>query len=48
MIKLFAPKFDNNEIKAAVNALKSSHWASGAGIGKVLEFERKFRPRIWR
>lgn len=46
MIKLFAPKFDNNEIKAAVNALKSSHWASGAGIGKVLEFERKFKKYV--
>lgn len=41
-IKLFSPKFDNKEITAAVNALKSSHWASGDGKGKVGEFEREF------
>jgi len=41
-IKLFAPKFDNKEIIASTKALRSSNWASGAGKGKVLEFERRF------
>ncbi len=45
-IKLFSPKFDRKEISAAVNALKSSNWASGAGKGKVLEFERRFNKYI--
>lgn len=43
MIKLFSPKFDNREINSAINTLKSSFWASGAGTGKVLEFENKFQ-----
>ena len=42
-IKLFSPKFDNAEINSAITALKSSFWASGAGTGKVLEFENKFQ-----
>jgi len=42
-IKLFDPKFDSREIHVATKALKSSHWASGLGIGKVSEFESKFR-----
>lgn len=41
-IKLFSPKFDNNEITAAVNAIKSSHWSSGDGKGRVGEFEKRF------
>jgi dTDP-4-amino-4,6-dideoxygalactose transaminase len=46
MIKLFAPKFNNKEIIAATNALKSSRWASGDGKGTVLEFEEKFLDYI--
>ncbi len=38
IIKLFSPKFDNDEISAAVNTLKSSHWASGNGKGNVEKF----------
>ena len=46
LIKLFTPKFDNKEITAATKALKSSQWASGAGTGKVLEFEKKFKKYV--
>lgn len=42
-IKLFSPTFNNKEIDAAVKTLKSHNWASGAGIGKVFEFENNFR-----
>lgn len=45
-IKLFSPKFNSKEIIAATKALKSSQWASGAGTGKVLEFEKKFKKYI--
>ncbi len=43
IIPLFSPKFDNKEIKAAENALKSSHWASGSGMGRVHQFEMAFK-----
>lgn len=43
MIKLFSPKFDESEINATVETLKSSNWAFGGGMGKVLEFEDRFR-----
>lgn len=46
IIKLFSPKFDGKEIAAAVNALRSSHWASGDGKGLVSEFERRFLEYI--
>jgi len=46
LIKLFTPKFDSKEITAATKALKSSQWASGAGTGKVLEFEKKFKKYV--
>lgn len=46
IIKLFSPKFDNNEILAAVSALKSSHWASGNGKGLVQKFEKNFLQYI--
>ncbi len=42
-IKLFSPKLDNLEIKRVVKTLKSGFWASGAGIGNVLEFENNFK-----
>jgi len=45
-IKLFEPFIDNNEISALRKALKSKFWASGSGVGKVLEFESKFRKYI--
>ncbi len=46
IIKLFSPKFDNDEISAAVNTLKSSHWASGNGKGNVEKFENNFLKYI--
>lgn len=46
LIKLFTPKFDSREITVATKALKSSQWASGAGTGKVLEFEKKFKRYV--
>lgn len=46
MIKLFSPKFNSREINSAINALKSSFWASGAGTGKVAEFENRFRKYV--
>ena len=42
-IKLFDPFIDDNEENAIKKVLHSHFWASGAGIGKVLEFEDKFR-----
>lgn len=42
-IPLFSPKFDHKEINAAKDALKSHFWASGAGVGKVSEFEKQFK-----
>ena len=43
MIKLFSPDFNNKEISAAVNTIKSGNWASGSGINKVREFEKDFQ-----
>lgn len=45
-IPLFSPKFDHKEINAAKDALKSHFWASGAGVGKVLEFEKRLKQFI--
>lgn len=45
-IKLFSPKFDRRELNATVNTIKTGQWASGAGIGKVQEFENKFKEYI--
>ncbi|WP_048097138.1 DegT/DnrJ/EryC1/StrS family aminotransferase [Candidatus Nitrosarchaeum limnium] len=42
-MKLFDPSVDNNEENAIKKVLHSHFWASGTGIGKVLEFEEKFR-----
>ena len=41
-IKLFDPVVGNKEDLALKEILHSGFWASGAGIGKVLEFEKKF------
>ena len=45
-IKLFEPSTGKDEEGAIKRVLKSKLWASGAGIGKVLEFEKKFRKYI--
>ena len=45
-IKLFEPSTGKDEENAIKRVLKSKLWASGAGIGKVLEFEKKFRKYI--
>ncbi len=42
-INLFSPKSDNLEIKRVIKTLKSGFWASGAGVGNVLEFENNFK-----
>ena len=46
MIKLFEPHVGIEEIKSVENVLKSKFWASGAGAGKVLEFEKKFKKYV--
>ncbi|MGI0010515.1 MAG: DegT/DnrJ/EryC1/StrS family aminotransferase [Nitrosopumilaceae archaeon] len=45
-IKLFDPIVSHKEEFAVKKVLKSNFWASGAGIGKVLEFETKFNKYI--
>ena len=40
--KLFEPSIGKDEENAIKRVLKSKLWASGAGTGKVLEFEKKF------
>jgi perosamine synthetase len=42
-IKLFDPCIDDNEENAIRKVLHSHFWASGAGTGKVLKFENKFK-----
>lgn len=42
MIKLFDPHVTEEEVNAARGVLRSHNWASGAGAGKVREFEEKF------
>ena len=46
IIKLFSPSIDDKEITASNKVLKSKFWTSGAGTGKVLEFEKKFAKFI--
>jgi dTDP-4-amino-4,6-dideoxygalactose transaminase len=43
MIKLFDPYIGKEEELAVKQVLKSKNWANGAGMGKVSEFEDKFR-----
>ena len=43
IIKLFSPDFNNKEISAAVNTIKSGNWASGSGINNVKKFEEHFK-----
>ena len=45
-IKLFDPVVGNDEKKTITDVLKSNFWASGAGTGKVLEFETQFNRYI--
>ena len=43
VIKLFDPSIGKEEELAIKHVLKSKIWANGAGIGKVSEFENKFK-----
>lgn len=45
-IKLFDPVIGSDEEKSIINVLKSHFWASGSGIGNVLEFETQFNKYI--
>jgi len=45
-IKLFDVFIDHEESTSLQQVLKSRFWASGAGIGKVLEFENKFNKYL--
>ena len=45
-IKLFDPVISNKEDKVISKVLKSKHWASGSGNGKVNEFEIQFKKYI--
>jgi len=45
-IKLFDPKTDHREEQALKKTLDSHFWASGAGTGQVIEFEKKFRNYV--
>ena len=45
-IKLFEPSIGKDEENAIKRVLKSKFWASGAGTGKVLEFEKKFKKYV--
>jgi perosamine synthetase len=45
-IKLFNPVVGKEEEKTIKRILKSGFWASGAGTGKVLEFEEQFKKII--
>jgi len=42
-INLFEPYIDHKEEKAVVDTLYSKFWASGAGVGNVEKFEKKFK-----
>lgn len=45
-IKLFDPFIGKEEQVAVNKVLKSHFWASGQGIGKVMEFENRFKKYI--
>jgi dTDP-4-amino-4,6-dideoxygalactose transaminase len=45
-IKLFDPVVGSKEEQAIKKTLKSHFWASGAGTGNVLEFEKEFKKYI--
>jgi dTDP-4-amino-4,6-dideoxygalactose transaminase len=46
MIKLFEPHVSEEESNAAKEVILSHNWASGAGLGKVKEFEDRFNSFI--
>jgi len=46
MIKLFEPVVGKEEERVLKNVLHSKFWASGAGVGKVAEFENSFNKYI--
>lgn len=46
MIKLFDPHFDKAEKQAIIDVLESGTWASGAGTGNVLKFEKEFSKYV--
>ena len=46
IIKLFDPYITKNEEKYLISALKSGHWASGAGSKYVSLFEKKFQEYV--
>ena len=46
IIKLFEPFVGEDEIKAASSVLKGKFWASGAGTGKVSQFENALTKYI--
>ena len=45
-IKLFEPNIGKDEEDSIIRVLKSKFWASGAGTGKVMEFEKKFKKYV--
>lgn len=45
-IKLFDPVSGKEEESATILVLRSHFWASGSGIGKVSEFENKFKTYV--
>lgn len=45
-IKLFDPSIDVKEERAIKKVLKSHFWASGAGTGNVLQFEKSFKKYV--
>lgn len=46
IIKLFDPISGKEEESAIKKVLKSNFWASGSGVGKVLEFENNFNKYV--
>ena len=46
VIKLFDPHVGNNEKKNMLQVLNSHNWASGAGTGRVKQFEEEFNKYI--
>ena len=45
-IKLFDPFISSEEEKSVTRVLKSGFWASGAGTGNVLAFEKQFQKYV--
>ena len=46
MIKLFDPSINQAEKNSVLKVLNSKFWASGSGVGNVLEFEKQFKKYI--